>query len=126
MDTRRESFEERARAEVERIKAKEAAEEERKQDRMRELAKQASEHREAEAEKERNRKAERDTKLRQVQEEEGKAEEGARRQWKVSGGTEAAFEGAWPSMWAEMLKWRTVDAERGAREDQRASGVSRI
>jgi hypothetical protein len=33
---------------------------------------------------------------------------------------------AWPSMWEEMLKRRTVDAERQAREDQQASGVSRI
>jgi hypothetical protein len=85
---------------------------------------------EVEAEKERKRKAERDAKLQQTQEEgkaeERRAKESARRQWKVSGGTEAAFEEAWPSMWEEMLKRRTMDAERGAREDQRASGVSRI
>jgi hypothetical protein len=36
--SRRKSFEERAREEVERIKAQEAAEEERKQERMREAA----------------------------------------------------------------------------------------
>ena len=38
---RRKSFEERAREEVERIKAEEAAADERKQERMRELAEQA-------------------------------------------------------------------------------------
>jgi hypothetical protein len=128
---RKGSFEERARDEVARIQQLKAAEEERKQERMRELAKEAREHREVEDEKERKRKAVRDAKLRQVQEEEGKAEErrareGALRQWKVSGGTEAAFEWAWPSMWEEMLKRRTMDAEKQAREDQRARGFSRI
>jgi colicin import membrane protein len=95
--SRRDSLEERARAEVERIKAEEAAEQERKQERMRELAEQARERREVEAEKERGRKAEREAKLRRVQAEGAKAEErrakeSARRQWRASGGTEVAFE----------------------------------
>lgn len=102
--SRTKSFEERAREEVERIKSEEAAEDQRKQERMRELAKEARERREAEAAEERKHKAERDAKLRRTEEEKGKAEErrakeGARRQWNASGGTEAAFEGAWPSMW---------------------------
>ena len=105
--SRRKSFEERAREEVERKKAEEAAEQERKH------------------------KAERDAKLRRTEEEKGKAEErrakeGARRQWKASGGTEAAFEGAWPSMREEMLKRRTLERETQARQLQQARGVSRI
>jgi hypothetical protein len=129
--SRRKSFEERARAEVERIKAKEAEEEERRQARLTELAEQARQRREAEAAEGRRREAEREAKLRRVQEERGQAEEMrtkdlARRRWKANGGTEAAFEGAWPSMWEEMLRRHTMDAERQARESQRASGVSRI
>jgi hypothetical protein len=33
---------------------------------------------------------------------------------------------AWPSMWGEMLKRRTVDADGRAREAMARSGVSRI
>ena len=130
MDRNR-SFEKRAREEVERIKAEEAAEEERKQERMRELAEQARERREAEAAEEERRKAERDAKLRRYQEdmaelEERLAKDSARRSWKGSGGTEAAFEQAWPSMWEEMLKRRTIDADRRARDAMARSSVSRI
>ena len=129
--SRTNSFEERAREEVARIKAEEAAEDQRKQERMRELAKEARERREAEAAEERKHKAEREAKLRRTEEEKGKAEErrakeGARRQWKASGGTEAAFEGAWPSMREEMLKRRTLERETQARQLQQARGVSRI
>jgi hypothetical protein len=125
------TFEERAREEVERIKAQEAAEEERKQARMRELAEQARERREAEDAEQRRRKEERDAKLWRSQEEKAELEERlakdcARRSWKASGGTEVAFEEAWPSMWEEMLKRRTIDADRDAREVMARSGVSQI
>jgi hypothetical protein len=70
---------------------------------MRELAEQARERRETEASEERRRKEERDAKLRRSQEEKAEVEErlardSARRSWTASGGTEAAFEQAWPSM----------------------------
>jgi hypothetical protein len=125
------SFERRAREEVERIKAREAAEEERNQARMRELAEQARERREAESAEERRRKVERDAKLRRPEEEKAKGEErlardSARRSWTASGGTETTFEEAWPSMWEEMLKRRTIDADGRARQHMARSGVSRI
>lgn len=116
---------------MERIKAERVAEEERKQARMRELAEEARERREAQAAEERRREADRHAKLRRVEEERRQAEERRARnlalhRWKAGGGTEAAFEGAWPSMWEEMLKRRTMDTERQARHNQQASGVSRI
>jgi hypothetical protein len=125
------SFAKRAREEVERIKAQEVAEEERKQARMRELAEQARERREAEAAEEERRKEERDAKLRRSQEQKAEVEErlardSARRSWKASGGTEVAFDQAWPSMWEEMLKRRTIDADRLARQEMHQSGTSRI
>jgi len=128
---RNKSFERRAREEVERIKAEEAAEEERKQERLGKLAEEARRRREAEAAEQRRRQDERDAKLRRSEEEKAKDEErrardGARRQWKARGGAEAAFEKAWPSMWEEMLKRRTVDADRGAREAMARSSISRI
>jgi hypothetical protein len=128
---RNRAFERRARGEVERINAQEAAEEERKQARMRELAEQARERREAEAAEERRRKEERDAKLRRSQEERAEVEErlarnSASRSWKASGGAEAAFDQAWPLMWEEMLKRRTVDADREAREVMARSSISRI
>jgi hypothetical protein len=125
------SFARRAREEVERIKAQEAAEEERKQARIRELAEQARERREAEAAEEERRKEERDARLRRPQEEKAKGEErlarnSARHQWKASGGTEAAFDPAWPSMWEEMLKRRTVDADWRARQQLTRSTISHM
>jgi hypothetical protein len=125
------SFEKRAREEVERIKAQEAAKEEYKQARMRELVEQARERREAEAAEERRRKEDRDAKVRRSQEEKAEVEERlakdfARRRWKASGGTEAAFEEVRPSMWQEMLKRRTIDADGRAREEMARSGVSQI
>jgi hypothetical protein len=127
---RNRSFEKRAREEVERIKAQEVAEEERKQARMRELSERAKERREAEAAEERRRKDERDAKLRRSEEktevEERRAKDLARRRWRASGGAEAAFDQAWPSMWEEMLKRRTLDADMQAREAMARSTVSRI
>jgi hypothetical protein len=125
------AFEKRARKEVERIKAQEAAEEERKQARMRELTEEARKRREAEAAEESRREAARNAKLRRSQEQRAEGEERrarylARRSWKASGGTEAAFKEAWLSMWQEMLMRRTVDADRDAREAMARSGVSRI
>jgi hypothetical protein len=125
------SFAKRAREEVERIKAEEVAEEEYKQARMRELVEQARERREAEAAEERRRKEDRDAKVRRSQEEEAKGKERrakdlASHRWKASGGSEAAFDEAWPSMWEEMLKRRTVDTDRRARQEMHQSGVSRI
>jgi hypothetical protein len=116
---------------VERIKAEEAAEEERKQPRMRELAEQGRQRREAEAAEERRRKEVRDAKLKRSQDEKAKCEERrardlARGSWKANGGEEVAFDRAWPSMWEEMLKRSTVDADRWAREAMARSGVSRI
>jgi hypothetical protein len=129
--SRNRAFETRAWVEVERIKAQEAAEEERKQARLRELAEQVRERREAEAAEQRRRKEERDAKLRHSQEEKAEGEErlardSARRSWKASGGTEAAFDRAWPSMWEEMLKRPTADADRWVREVMARSNVSRI
>jgi hypothetical protein len=128
---RNRSFERRAREEVERIKAEEAAEEERKQARMRELAEEARERREAEAAEEKRRKEEWDAKLRRSEEEKAEVQErlardSARRSWKASGGMEVAFDQAWPSMWEEMLKRRTIDADRLARQEMYQSGTSRI
>jgi hypothetical protein len=125
------SFERRAREEVERIKAEEVAEEEHKQARMRELAEQARERREVEAAEQRRRKEERDAKLRRSQEEKAKGEERLARnsawlRWKASGGTEKEFDREWPGMRTEMLKRRTVDADREAREVMARSSVSRI
>jgi hypothetical protein len=129
--SRREAFEERARAEVERIKAEKAAEEERKQARMRELAKEARARREAEAEEERKRKAERDAKLRQTQEQDAKAEEERAKRamfnsWIANGGSLGEFEDAWPNLKREMLTQRTLEREKGARESHRAASHSRI
>ena len=98
---------------------------------MRELAEQARERREADAAEKRKREAERDAKLRRSQDEKAKVEErmardSAKRSWETSGGTEAAFDQAWPSMWEEMLKRCTMDADRGARREMARSGVSRI
>ena len=128
---RNRSFEKRAQVEVQRIKAQEAAEVERKRARMGELAERARKRREAEAAEERRRTEERDAKLRRSQEEKAEAEERrakqtARRQWKAGGGAEAAFEQAWPSMWEEMLKRRTVGADREAREAMARSNIRHI
>ena len=97
---------------------------------MKALAEQARKRREAEASGERRCKEERDAKLRRSEEEKAEGEERrakdlARRSWKISGGAEAAFEEAWPSMWEEMLKRRTIKADREAREGMARSNLSR-
>jgi hypothetical protein len=129
--SRKGSFEERARAEVERIKAEKSAEEERKQARMRELAVEARQRREAQAAEERRLKAERDAKLRQTQEEKAKTEEECTKRamfstWVANGGSPAEFEDAWPNLKREMLMQRTLEQETQARLLQRTSGVSRL
>ena len=98
---------------------------------MRELAEQARERRETQAAEEKKRKEERDAKLRRSEEEKTKGEErlakdSARRSWTASGGTDVAFNQAWPEMWEEMLKRRTIDADRLARQEMYQSGTSRI
>jgi hypothetical protein len=98
---------------------------------MRELAEQARERREAQVADEERRKEERDAKLRRSQEDKAEGEErlardSARRSWTASGGTDVAFNQAWPEMWEEMLRRRTVDADRRAREEVARSSVSRI
>jgi hypothetical protein len=98
---------------------------------MRELAEQARERREAEAAEERRRKDERDAKLRRSEDEKAEGEERLARysawlRWKASGGTEEEFDREWPGMRTEMLKRRTVDADRWAREVMARSSVSRI
>jgi|SRR5215211_145708 hypothetical protein len=98
---------------------------------MRELAEQARERRETQAAEEKKRKEERDAKLRRSEEEKTKGEErlakdSARRSWTASGGTDVAFNQAWPEMWEEMLKRRTVDTDMWAREVMTRSSVSRI
>jgi hypothetical protein len=124
-------FEERARAEVERIKAVQAAEEERKQERMRKLAEEARERREAQAAEERRRQDERNTKLRRSQQERVQGEEERTKRvafnsWVANGGAPSEFEAAWPILKREMLTQRTLEQETQARQLQRASGVSRI
>ena len=128
---RKGSFEEQARAEVERIKAERAAEEVRKQERMRELAEEARQHREAQAAEERRREAERHAKLRRSQEEKAKGEEERTKRamfntWVANGGSPSEFEAAWPNLRREMLTQRTLEHDSQARQLQRTSGVSRI
>ena len=128
---RKGSFEERARAEVERIKGEKAAEAERKQARMRELAEEARERRETEAAEERRREVERHAKLHQTQEEKARGEEERTKRavfnsWVANGGSPGEFEAAWPNLKREMLTQRTLEQETQARQLQRTSGVSRI
>ena len=122
--TRKRSFEERARAEVERIKAEKAAEEQRLQDRLAELKREATERREAaEAEERREREA------RQAERQKAKEERLKHAMfdsWVAKGGTPGEFEAAWPDLKAEHLKRRPLEDEHEARMLRRASGVSRI
>jgi len=50
----------------------------------------------------------------------------ARRAWLADGGKEADFEREWPKLRNEGRRRRVVDADRRAREQMQASGVSRI
>jgi hypothetical protein len=111
---RKGTFEERARQEVDRIKTERAAEEERKQSRMSELAEEARQRKAAEAAEERRRQDERNAKLRRSQQERVQGEkEGARRAmfntWVANGGSPAEFEAAWPNLRREMLTQRTLE-----------------
>jgi hypothetical protein len=129
--SRKGSFEDRARAEVERIKAEKSAEEEHKQKRMKELAEQARKSREAEAAEERRRQDERNAKLRRsrqerVHGEEMRAKRAMFNTWVANGGSPGEFEDAWPNLRREMLTQRTLEQETQARQLQRISGVSRI
>jgi hypothetical protein len=128
---RKGSFEERARAEVERIQGERVAEGERKQARIRELAEEARERREAQAAEERRLKAERDAKMRHSQEEKARGEEERTKRvafnsWVAQGGSPGEFEEAWPNLKREMLTQRTLEQDSQARQLQRTSGVSRI
>jgi hypothetical protein len=124
MMTRVKTFAERARAEVERIKAKEAAEKQRLQERLAELSRDAARRREeAEAEERRQQEARRAERER-VKEEDLKHT--VFNSWVANGGVPGEFEAAWPELKAEVLKRRTLENEDAARKLQRASGVSRI
>jgi hypothetical protein len=116
---------------VERIKEERIAEEELKQKRMKELAEEARERREAQAAEVRKREAERDAKLRRCSSRERRAaDEWEKRavfiSWVANGGSPAEFEAAWPNLRREMLTQRTLEQETQARQLQRTSGVSRI
>jgi len=50
----------------------------------------------------------------------------ARRVWLADGGREADFKKEWPKLRDEGRRRRVVDADRAAREEMQASGVSRI
>jgi hypothetical protein len=52
--------------------------------------------------------------------------ESARLAWMADGGNAADFEKEWPKLRDEGRRRRVVDADRRAREEQQASGVSRI
>jgi hypothetical protein len=52
--------------------------------------------------------------------------ESARRVWVGDGGSESDFEREWPKLRDEGRRRRVVDADRRAREEMQASGVSRI
>src|SRR4051794_36462751 len=52
--------------------------------------------------------------------------ESARRAWLADGGREADFEKEWPKLRDEGRRQRVIDADRRAREEFRATGVSRI
>ncbi len=76
-----------------------------------EADKQARKEREAREEQDRRERAEK---------------ESARRAWICDGGTNGDFERAWPQLRDRMRGQRIADADRRAREEMRASGVSRI
>ena len=52
--------------------------------------------------------------------------ESARKAWIREGGRPEDFEREWPALRDEGRRRRVIDADRQAREHQRASGVSRI
>jgi len=52
--------------------------------------------------------------------------ESARRAWLADGGNAGDFQREWPRLRDEGRRRRVVDADRRAREQMQASGVSRI
>ena len=119
------AIKERARAEVERVKAAELAEQERLQARLDELAEQARERREAEAEQgraEQRERAKREEAARSEREEREKR--AAFRNWTAQGGNPGDFEAEWPAMRAEATRRRVLDADAEARAAHRARTVS--
>ena len=52
--------------------------------------------------------------------------ESGRRAWLADGGSEADFEREWPKLRDEGRRRRVVDADSRARQEMRASGVSKI
>ena len=52
--------------------------------------------------------------------------EAGRRAWLADGGSEADFEKVWPKLRDEGRRQRVLDADKHAREMQRAHGPSRI
>ena len=117
-------FEERARAEVERIKAAEAEKEASFRERMDELAEQAKARRqdEEQAEAERNRAATAEQRRRAEQEQarrEQAEKASARHAWVADGGAEAAFEEAWPTLRDQARARRVMNADERARVEQR-------
>lgn len=116
---------ERARAEVERFKADEQAEQDRKQARLDELAAEARGRREERAKQERReaeRRAQEREDARAADEERDK--QAAFRSWVAQGGAPGDFEREWPAMRAETIRRRTLDAEADARAAHRASTIS--
>ena len=62
----------------------------------------------------------------QEQRREQTEKESARRAWLADGGNARDFEREWPKLRDEGRRRRVIDADRRARENQRARGVSRI
>ncbi len=77
------------------------------------------------AEEYRRQQAEKEAK--EAEERQEKAErESARRAWIRDGGNERDFKRQWPEMRDAARRRRVLDADKRAREEMRASGVSRI
>ena len=120
----RRSVEERARTEVERIKAADAEQEARFRERRDELAEQARARRQdeerARAEREQAERAEQARRTEQEAERREQAEKtAARNLWLADGGSAAAFEESWPSMRDGARSRRVMDADARAREVHR-------
>ncbi len=116
----RRSIEDRARAEVERIKAEERREEERLEARLEELRKEAD-ARQAERAEQARQEAARRQETREAERAAGEEAEkrSAFRTWTANGGNAGDFEATWPELRREALKRRTLDAEERARAVQR-------
>jgi uncharacterized Zn finger protein (UPF0148 family) len=78
---------------------------------MHEASRKEQDEKAAKEERERRERTERET---------------ARRVWLADGGKEGDFEKAWPKLRDEGRRQRVMDADRKAREMQRAHGPSRI